>query len=221
MTEYKSYRFIDGKVKWIIIDENGKILNKEPNKEQLKYIARDTVRDRKEEKKIKYQYHADIEHNEIIEQELLRLKNTIEQELLRLKNVIKNLRRDNIILLDELKELKIKDKNSSLENVVMSEEIGMLRQTIYILTRENIKLKNNATKCAKCGKYISLCKKDYHHIIPREFDGPDDDYNRVPLCSECHNYIEDKTYEWIRSNKPKTIDILKSLIINDGFDDIK
>lgn len=243
MTEYKSYRFIDGKAKWIIADENGKIINKEPSKELLKYIEKDTAEDRKGEKKIKYQSHIDIKHDEIVKQELVRLKSTIEnlrkndiilsnklkelrgetveQESLRLKNVAKNLRKDNIILSDKLKDLKIKNKNLSLENIVMSEEIGMLRQTIYTLTRENIKLNKNTVKCAKCGKNILLCKKDYHHIIPREFDGPDDDYNRMPLCSECHNYVEEKTYEWIRSNKPKTIDILKSLIINDGFDDIE
>jgi len=33
---YRSYRFIDGKTKWIIVDESGKIINKEPSKEELR-----------------------------------------------------------------------------------------------------------------------------------------------------------------------------------------
>lgn len=33
--KYKSYRIINGKAKWVIVDNEGKIINKEPNKEQL------------------------------------------------------------------------------------------------------------------------------------------------------------------------------------------
>ena len=36
MAFYKSYRYIDGKARWIIIDENGIIINKFPKKEDLK-----------------------------------------------------------------------------------------------------------------------------------------------------------------------------------------
>lgn len=36
MTRYRSYRFIDGRPRWVIVDENGDILNNEPNKEELK-----------------------------------------------------------------------------------------------------------------------------------------------------------------------------------------
>lgn len=32
---YKSYRIIDGKAKWVIVDDNGKIINRNPNKEEL------------------------------------------------------------------------------------------------------------------------------------------------------------------------------------------
>lgn len=38
MTKYKSYRIINGKPKWIISDKNGSIVNKEPNKEDLKNL---------------------------------------------------------------------------------------------------------------------------------------------------------------------------------------
>lgn len=33
---YRSYRYIDGKSRWVIVDENGKIVNKNPSKEELK-----------------------------------------------------------------------------------------------------------------------------------------------------------------------------------------
>lgn len=36
MTNYKSYRFVDRKARWVIVDEDGKIINKDPNREQLK-----------------------------------------------------------------------------------------------------------------------------------------------------------------------------------------
>lgn len=40
MTEfYKSYRIIDGKPKWVIVDENGDIVNRSPNKEELKSLG--------------------------------------------------------------------------------------------------------------------------------------------------------------------------------------
>ncbi len=38
MTEYKSYRIIDGKAIWVIVDENERIINKEPKKEELKNL---------------------------------------------------------------------------------------------------------------------------------------------------------------------------------------
>lgn len=37
---YKSYRIIDGKPRWIIVDENGNIVNKNPTKEELKGLEK-------------------------------------------------------------------------------------------------------------------------------------------------------------------------------------
>ena len=36
MIKYKSNRIIDGKPRWIITDENGKIINRNQTKEELK-----------------------------------------------------------------------------------------------------------------------------------------------------------------------------------------
>lgn len=36
---YKDWRIIDGKARWVIVDEYGNIINKEPSKEQLKSSA--------------------------------------------------------------------------------------------------------------------------------------------------------------------------------------
>lgn len=38
MTYYKSYRIIDGKPRWVIVDEAGNIINRNPSKEELKYL---------------------------------------------------------------------------------------------------------------------------------------------------------------------------------------
>lgn len=43
--EYKSYRFIDRKLKWIITDENGNIIDREPNKEKLKDLKKEPYKD--------------------------------------------------------------------------------------------------------------------------------------------------------------------------------
>lgn len=42
MTEYyKSYRIIDGKPRWIIVDETGKIVNRNPSKDELKGLKKE------------------------------------------------------------------------------------------------------------------------------------------------------------------------------------
>lgn len=42
MTYYKSYRIIDGKPRWIIVDETGKIINRSPSKDELKGLEKET-----------------------------------------------------------------------------------------------------------------------------------------------------------------------------------
>lgn len=74
-------------------------------------------------------------------------------------------------------------------------------------------------KCCRCGKRIPLSIDDYHHIIPRKFEGIDSRINRIPLCYECHDYVEFMTEEWIKSGMRHDIDILRLLIVNDGFPD--
>lgn len=38
MDLFRSYRIVDGKPRWVIVNENGKIINKNPNKEELKVL---------------------------------------------------------------------------------------------------------------------------------------------------------------------------------------
>lgn len=42
MTEYKSYRIVDGKPKWVVVDENGNITNRSPSKDELGILKRET-----------------------------------------------------------------------------------------------------------------------------------------------------------------------------------
>ncbi len=58
-----------------------------------------------------------------------------------------------------------------------------------------------------------------HHIIPRKYGINNDETNKIFLCSKCHDYVEIKTEEWIQSGKRYDIEILKSIIINNGFED--
>lgn len=38
MTKYKSCRIINGKPRWIIVDDNGDIINAHPSREELKNL---------------------------------------------------------------------------------------------------------------------------------------------------------------------------------------
>lgn len=61
MTEYyKSYRIIDGKSRWVIVDETGKIVNRYPSKDELKGL--------KKEKYIRNTKYADLELLDILRQ---------------------------------------------------------------------------------------------------------------------------------------------------------
>lgn len=42
MTEYISKRYVDKKIRQVIVDENGKIINKRPSKDELKGLGEET-----------------------------------------------------------------------------------------------------------------------------------------------------------------------------------
>ena len=60
--EYKSNRIIDGKPKWVIIDENGDIVNKNPSKEKLKIFQTENYNSRFKD----VQNHYQIEEQEML-----------------------------------------------------------------------------------------------------------------------------------------------------------
>lgn len=41
INQYRTYRFVDGKARWIIVDENEKIINRNPSKEELKGLEKE------------------------------------------------------------------------------------------------------------------------------------------------------------------------------------
>jgi hypothetical protein len=56
-----------------------------------------------------------------------------------------------------------------------------------------------------------------HHIVPREYGGGDDKTNIIQLCNYCHDIVEIGTEDWIKSGKRYSSDILRSMILNNGF----
>lgn len=46
----KSWRFVDGKARWIIVDENGDIINRNPTKEELRYLKNEIYTIKKRQK---------------------------------------------------------------------------------------------------------------------------------------------------------------------------
>lgn len=73
----------------------------------------------------------------------------------------------------------------------------------------------NLDLCCVCKVNKAVSK---HHIIPRKYGGQDYESNFIDLCSKCHDYIEIKTEEIIQNKVHYDIDLLKCLIINNGFD---
>lgn len=55
---YRSCRIIDGKQKWVIVDENEKIINKEPKKEELKLLSILVERDGRSNPRRKESYNG-------------------------------------------------------------------------------------------------------------------------------------------------------------------
>ena len=46
--------------------------------------------------------------------------------------------------------------------------------------------------CVACGNRSDL---NHHHLVPRVYDGPDDDANLVTLCRECHGLAHGAAYK--------------------------
>jgi hypothetical protein len=47
--------------------------------------------------------------------------------------------------------------------------------------------------CANCQKSFNAVPVDYHHIVPRELGGTNNEYNIVGLCPNCHALITRST----------------------------
>lgn len=47
--KYKAYRIVDGKPRWIIVDENGNIVNRNPSKCELKGLEKQCKYDKNED----------------------------------------------------------------------------------------------------------------------------------------------------------------------------
>lgn len=86
------------------------------------------------------------------------------------------------------------------------DEIKMIRNINNLLKQNNI--------CPYCKKNIA---NSVHHIIPRKYNGSNDDTNLINLCFGCHDIIEIKTEDWIISKKYYNINIFRAMITNRGF----
>lgn len=67
MTEnrYKSYRFVDGKARWVIVDENRDITNRNPSKEELKELEKESHQKYTKHQLLKYLVQFDKENGRI------------------------------------------------------------------------------------------------------------------------------------------------------------
>jgi len=72
----------------------------------------------------------------------------------------------------------------------------------------------NKTSCCRC--WINKATSA-HHIIPRKYGGQDYKNNFIGLCGSCHDYVEIKTEDMIESGSHYDVDLLRFLIMSDGF----
>lgn len=49
-------------------------------------------------------------------------------------------------------------------------------------TKKFVKIRDNS-RCRKCGEAKEL---QIHHVLPQRLGGPDEDFNLISLCAECH-----------------------------------
>lgn len=119
------------------------------------------------------------------------------------------------------------------------------QEELTAINEELKELINNASyynlQCVRCNKEIDVVENwqyknrtwlligthelnttvdPRHHVIPRKYGGTDDEINKIILCFKCHDIVEIQTEDYIEKYKHYDIETLKSLIINDGFDEI-
>lgn len=65
---------------------------------------------------------------------------------------------------------------------------GLTREEWILLRR--VVIQRNHFKCLRCDKRFAVASLTVHHMIPREDGGSNDVSNLVPLCRECHDFVE-------------------------------
>lgn len=95
---------------------------------------------------------------------------------------------------------------------------GRTREHSFELTLKPIETGANEKPrpclCIRCRERRANTK---HHIIPRIYGGEEYKENMIDLCSRCHDEVEIKTEDWINSGGRIDINLLRSLIANNGF----
>lgn len=111
-------------------------------------------------------------------------------------------------------------KNCKLNNKPINSNIAVIK---FLLKESGLwkinKLHNKQNKLRyNICPYCNIRKAESnHHIVPRKYKGYNSEENFIKLCFECHDAVEIKTEDWIKSGKHYNIEILRSLIINKGF----
>lgn len=70
-------------------------------------------------------------------------------------------------------------------------------------------------KIAKCKRCKKIKEVGDHHILPKTYGGTNDKSNRISLCKECHNTVEELTDDLLKQ-KNFGIRELKTFVLN-GF----
>ena len=113
------------------------------------------------------------------------------------------------------------------EKIDKEKETQRLNGVCYDQFMSNItkrKRKSGSQKNTPSKQICPVCREDkvqsLHHIIPRKYKGSDDKTNKIWLCNQCHDMIEAQTEQWIDSGKMYDSTILRSIVVNNGFEPI-
>lgn len=96
--------------------------------------------------------------------------------------------------------------NEFIRNVFKKQNIGCTQKTHPLKKTCPVCRENNV--------------QSIHHIIPRKYNGSNDKTNKIWLCNMCHDTVEAQTEDWIESGKVYDSTILRSIIVNNGFEPI-
>lgn len=130
-----------------------------------------------------------------------------------LKKILTMMRKERLLSYEIIDGNRTRKRDTKLMKLVQRER--MKKKIIMNEFREDYPI----NRCDACNNEFSKGEPECHHIVPFEFDGPDNVYNYAFLCKKCHEIF---THGTKRRDRPELIRnlLLKRIISIDYFKEL-